>query len=163
MNGELDLMCSKPNKRPQITEEMRMQASVKMVARMVHAGLFQKHETDGFADDICAATKRERHDGYKIARELEERHHWECDFSIADSLEEFGGILDAIHRDAEKKWAEENPMTPLPEGSVVFWNGSLGTVHGVCPYRPHCYKFRNDETKGPESYFVVPFEDVVPT
>lgn len=158
---ELTLTCATGNKRPSITDAMRIQAAEQLVESMVKQRLLDAKEIEGAAADIVRATKWEQRDGYKIARELERYCHWDCDMEIAEAMEEFSGLLQGIYDAAEKQWAADNPREQaFEDGASVTWRGSPATVHGVYEYRPHCYKVRQGEMGSPTSYYVVPFEEV---
>jgi hypothetical protein len=161
MNDELVLVCPKStNKRPQITEEMRRQAAEQIVAEMVTYDLLEGIDQADTVRDIVKATDYETDDGFKIARELERKCHWDCDMQIAEQLDQFGATLDMIYAAAEKVWAAENPKEPeFRDGDPVIWRGKPATVRCVHQYRPQCYEIRQGEL-GPNSAYIVPFEDV---
>lgn len=161
MGDQLGLVCAGRNKRPEKTKDMRLHAAERLVQRMVESGALDGEDTEGCAADIVEATRFEIHDGYRIARELDQRFHWDCDMEIAEQLNEFSGILDDIFREAERKWAAENPREPkFSDGDSVLWRGKPATVHGVCEYYPQYYKIRQGDMKSPGSFYIVPFEDV---
>lgn len=158
---ELTLTCAAGNRRPSITDAMRLQAAQQLVESMVKRHLLETDQVDGAAADIVKATRWEQHDGYRIARELERYSHWDCDMQIVEAMEEFSGLLQCIYDAAEKQWAADNPHEPaFDEGATVIWRGSPATVHGVYEYRPYCYKVRQGEMGSPTSYYVAPFEEV---
>ncbi|MFZ0711379.1 MAG: hypothetical protein WAM53_15185, partial [Terrimicrobiaceae bacterium] len=143
MTEQLQFICCPGNKRPTRTPEMRRQAAVRLVSEMVKTGTVESSDAEATVSDIVKATRFETFDGYKIARELEKWHHWDCDMEIAEQLGEFGGILNQIYDAAEKTWAAENPNEPkFSDGMVVMWRGKPATLHGIYEYRPQCYKVR---------------------
>jgi hypothetical protein len=157
---QLALTCIGDNKRPAITDAMRKQAAEQLVQSMVRQHLLDEGQVEGSADDIVKATRYEQFDGYKIARELESRCHWDCDMPIAEAMEEFHGLLQAIYDDAENRWAADNPRGPeFTDGDAVKWRGQCATVHGVYERRPQCYKVRQGDMR-PDSYYIAPFEEV---
>ena len=158
---QLTLVCDGDNKRPVITDAMRLQAAEQLVEDMVKSGLIEPDQITGSAADIVEATRWERYDGFKIARELERNCHWDCDMQIAEAMEGFNGLIQSIYDTAEKQWAADNPSEPaFGEGATVIWRGNPATIHGVCEYRPQSYKVRQGEMSNPTSYYVVPFEEV---
>jgi hypothetical protein len=156
----LPLICAPGNRRPTHTDAMRLEAAQQLVERLIKSGILPPQEIDGAAEDIAKATRYEWSDGYKMAKELEDRHHWDCDMQIAEALEEFEPILERIYSAAEQQWATENPRDPVyPDGASVTWRGKPATVVGVDVRRPQCYHLRQAAMR-PGSYYVVPFEDV---
>lgn len=161
MVEQLPLVCiHSTNKRPERTDTMRRQAAEQLIADLVKQGIFTAQEaTSEHVDDLVEATRFET-DGYAIAHELDEEHGWECDLTLANALDAFSGILDRIYREVEKRWATENPHGPqFAEGDIVLLNGKPATVVGVSPYRPQCYHLTQGKMQ-PDSYYVVPFENV---
>lgn len=158
---ELKLECvQSTNKRPSKTKEMRRQAACVIAARMIKLGLIDD-ENESIEDIVEATQYAAFDDGYKIAKRLEDRHHWDCDMALAEELDGFSGELEKIHEAAEKQWAAENPHEPaFPAGAVVMWRGEPATVHGIYEYRPQCYRIRRGEMGSENSFYIVPFEDV---
>ena len=128
---------------------------------MIKRGHLEETEADQSIDDIVQATVYEVHDGYKIAKRLEDRFYWDSDMQVAEDMDQFDSILHDVHRAAEAVWAAENPSEPkFADGDTVTWRGIPATVHGICDYRPQCYEVTQGEMKWAEVYFVVPFEEV---
>lgn len=165
MSDQLTLTCTGSiNKRPERTEEMRRQAATK-VAESIFAsdgasGAMSPEELAESVEDIVKATSWGMHDGYKIARELERRFHWDCDMNDAEELDGFSGALERIYDAAEKVWAAENPRDPkFSDGDAVIWRGKAATVRCVYRHRPQCYEILQGEMRQNSAY-IVPFEDV---
>jgi polyhydroxyalkanoate synthesis regulator phasin len=161
MSETLALTCLGNNRRPAKSIAMRQEAATKLVDQMIKGGHIEKDDQGISIANIVEATRYET-DGYKIARELENRHHWDCDMVIAEQMDRFSGILEGVYDIAEKQWAAENPSEPtFLEGESVIWRGKPAVVRGTCEYRPQCYRLQNDEIKaGSSAAFIVPFEDV---
>lgn len=158
---ELPLVCAGATMRPKQTSDMRLQAATELVEHMIKSGVIPDDDREICAQDIAKATRYESYDGYKIARELENLHHWECDMQIAEELEGFSRLLDRIYSAAERQWDTENPRGPkFTDGTTVIWRGKPATVHGVYEHRPQCYRVRQGEMGNETSFYIVPFEDV---
>jgi hypothetical protein len=139
---------------------MRRQAVETLVEHMVQYRTIEPCDAAASIEDILQATCREECDGYQIARELELSFHWDCNLDIAEHLDEFSGILRNIYETAEQQWAAENPHDPAFDvGATVIWKAKSATIVGIYGHRPQCYKVRQGEMR-PNSYYVVPFEDV---
>lgn len=99
-----------------------------------------EHDIDGMADDLAACPSWHRDDGYKFASYLDHHHHWDCDFAIAEHLDDFSYVLDRVVTDAERLWAAENNIQPpFPNGTRVRFGAETGIIdkvykHGVARY-----------------------------
>ena len=164
MTEQLPLVCHGDNKRPKITDRIRRLAAEKLIDRMIKHGLLSADERDDCANDLVKVARFGASDGYHIARELDDRHHWDCDLQMAEELDDLGTMLHDIVRAEEKLWAVENPREPLfKAGDTVLWHKQPATIGGVSPYRPQCYEVHQgkfDAASG--SAYIVPFEDVAP-
>lgn len=160
---QLDLTCDGQNKRPsKRSDEILRAAATRLVKEMVSKGLIEQEDAEDSVAQIARASRYNDMDGYHLARELDDRYGWDCDMQMVEALDEFHWLLDAVHLEAEKKWAAENPREPkFSEGDTVQWHGEDATIHGIYDSRPQYYKVRQGEMSGgPNSYYVVPFEDV---
>jgi hypothetical protein len=155
----LNLVCAGSyNKRPIKSAEMRHRAAETLVADLIKGNLLE--EDDGAADQIVQVTRWGEYDGHRMARELDSRFGWDCDLGLACELDAFDGLLQDIFDAAEKQWATENPHDPqFGSGDTVVWNGTTARIDGICQYRPQCYQVQFGDMR-PNSYYVVPFEDV---
>lgn len=51
-------------------------------------------------------------DGYRIARELEQSHHWECDMAIVEELDTASAVVSQLVRNLTAEWVEKNAIRP---------------------------------------------------
>lgn len=160
MEDTLPLVCTVPNKRPsRPTQETLLEAARVVVDAMVKDGIDLGTDLQGCAEDIADVGRYGEEDGYRLAKSLEDRHHWECDMQIAEALEQYGYEVSKRVDAAVRLWATENPMNPLAIGTSVIWRGKIATVAGVAEHAFHSYLLKNDECPA-NSHWVVAFEDV---
>ncbi|HET6346655.1 MAG TPA: hypothetical protein VFH51_17105, partial [Myxococcota bacterium] len=68
----------------------------------------------------CLAEAWGDFDGYKLAKWLDDKYHWECDAPLVEVLEGASSCVHIAHREAVKAWVEANGITPkLAIGQTV--------------------------------------------
>lgn len=149
--------------RPRFNAEIAKLAAAEIVDTLIAHRLVGAAERD---DCIAGIAKHAgpRDDGYTIARALDRYEHWDCDFEIAEVLNEFGNACDGYVREAEKEWASRtNPQPPVPMGTRIklSW-GKSGIIDGISSYGIASYEVKVDGE--PEnSRYIVRFEDATTT
>lgn len=131
--------------RPKITSEMILEAAEKIAGRLnADARTIANYYRPGM-------------DGYELTRDLDLYAGWsDLTMSDVEILDEMDGIVLGIHRDAEKKWAEENDIQPsLPNGTLI----KQGTIEGVCKYSAARYKVKEPGCTQDGRWLLVKFED----
>jgi hypothetical protein len=66
--------------------------------------------TNDLMEAVTSCTCEE--DGYRLCSYLEHHHHWDCDFTLAEILDDFSGALDNIYRNAVERWIKETGVGP---------------------------------------------------
>lgn len=132
--------------RPKITKEMVLEAAQKIAAKV-----------NGDAETI-AQHYRHPMDGYELARELDRHAGWDLTMSDVEELDCMSGTVGDLHREAEKKWAEENDIQPpLPIGTRI----KSGVISGVCQHSAARYLVKEYGCTQDGRWLLVKFEDAV--
>lgn len=132
--------------RPKITKEMIAEAAKEVAAKV-----------NGDADSIA---KHYQHpmDGYQLARELDRHCYWDLTMSDVEELDCMSGIVDQLHREAEKKWAQENNIQPpLPISTTI----KEGVIEGICDHSAARYRVKETGCTQEGRWLLVKFEDAV--
>lgn len=117
-------------------------AALAMAKRLGKYGLLEADEVEGAARDI-ASIGTAHDDGYRLARELDNRRGWDCDFEMAEHLNDFSGLASQEIHAMEKAWFEAGhaPAQAFAAGARVFVPRfkNAGTVaevygHGFAKY-----------------------------
>ena len=152
-------MTLPPNKRPRhVTEPMARVAAEKIVDELLKLDGFLAEDRDGIVDDIASLRTHYHEDGYKLARELEQCRHWECDMAVAEVLDGFARLCRRELEKAQRAWETENPMEPpFPVGtSVKTPSRGVGVITAI---HRSSYSVRTPELP-PGSVWIIPFEEV---
>lgn len=149
-------------KRPtRATPEMRQGAAIKLANDLI-----SEHDFDAPAEDIAADIVRcspsDYADGYELAKELDDRAHWDITLGIVEALDSWQWLLRQEIADAEKEWAARtSPQPPLPIGTRVrAANGVVGTITGIYEHQPAKFLVLEDGADESKSRFIINFEDV---
>lgn len=139
-------------KRPHITEEMIRQVTDEIAA---------KHEIGD--PDVLPRHYRNHMDGIELAFKLSKFEGWdyghEIDGDFIDELDTISHRVDRIHREAVRKWFEQNDIhPPYSVGTQI----TQGVIDGIDEYGIARYKVKRPEDAGKESWLLVNFEDAVP-
>lgn len=158
----LALACQKPNKRPsQPTAEMIERVALLVAADLKRGGEFDESDTvESIAEDITQAYRRaSSHDGYDIARQLENDHGWMPSAAMVEDLDGMSTGVDRELREAERQWAAENPMDPpFPVGATINTRYGPGIIGEIYKHRPATYLVN---VEGREGSPLILFEDAV--
>jgi len=115
------------------TPAMVERAAAATVADMERCGVLLDIDPEQARRDI-AKCGRSYMDGYELAKALDDRCYWSCDFELAEALDGFAGHLRDALEAAEKEWAERtNPQPPFPDGTRVQFSGGRerGIIDGI--------------------------------
>ena len=155
----------RPNK---LTPEIAELAAREVVGDLIKNGHLEESDLEGAVKDLVKCG-RTHIDGYELAKELEDRCHWECDLEMANELDSFAHAASEEIRKAEKAWAaREAIVPPLPLGAHVkikSWRETeTGLIDGIYEYGAAQYLIKIDadpEADRPSrSRRIVNFEDV---
>ena len=157
---QLPLTCPSPNQRPRrVTDAMALRAAERITDDLIQSSFFGIEERDEIIADLLEVTRFDRTvDGYQIARTLENSKHWECDLQIAECLDRFSDLCSEALRQAEWRWAVENPMKQsFPTGHPVSTAYGDGRIDSIYDRGAHKYVVQVGDRK-----LIIPFEDVRP-
>lgn len=106
-------------------------------------------------------------DGYELARALEERYHWICDFAIAEVLNDLSGVARDLLLKAQKTWADtERPKPPYSINDRIKLrnSGKTGIITEIRGPSQFLVAIDGDpQAFGPsERRSIVNFEDALP-
>lgn len=133
--------------RPRVTQETISHAAQKLAAEN---GWDADRATD------LAKTYRSHMDGYKLAKELESRCHWNISVMDVDALDCMDSEVREIHRAACLSWAKEHDIQPpLPIGTMT----TKGEITGISTYDAACYLVRGKGEINESRRLIVRFED----
>lgn len=158
---------SRPTKA---TPEMELAAAKETVAELVTAGHLTEAEAEDAAANIVAEGRYNR-DGYKLAKALDDRWHWDCDLDMADILDGHSSALDDQIKAAQKAWFEaERPSPPVEIGTRVCFRWGrephTGIVDAIYEYGIAQYTVRVDGDPAADSpsqsRAIINWEDVSP-
>ena len=158
---------SEVEERPRyLTPEIAIAAAKEIVAELIRVGELEDSEAERSIADI-ARVGRTYMDGYELAKTLDDRCHWACNFTMAETLEGFSSVARNEIEKAQKAWVERNKIEPQhPTGTRVRFGSERGTIDGVYEYGPAQYLIKVDgdaKADGPaNSRRIVNFEDVTP-
>lgn len=145
---------------------MALNAGRSIAVSLAKAGLIEESEVEDSAIDI-AKYGRKYMDGYALAKALDDYGHWDCNFEMAEELNEFSSAADYEIGAAEKGWAIANSIAaPLPIGDrvVISRSGETGEITGIYEHGPAKFLIKIDgdpRADGPQtSRRIVNFEDV---
>lgn len=147
------------------TQEMRRAAAERTVDELIRHGHLTQAEREDSIDTLAKAGERHL-DGYQIAKNLDDRYHWDCNLAMAEDLDLFPHHLDDELKKAERAWFERvKPEPPFPDGTrVAFGRGCTGLIDGVYEYgvAKFAIKVDGDAEADTESRrrSIVNFEDV---
>lgn len=147
----------------QATQEIKLAAAHEIVAELIKITAIGAEEKDEAAKQLASVFPWG--DGYEIAKELDQRHSWDCDMEMAEVLDGYGSTVRRLIDKAQAQWvAENNIQPPLPTPSRAIYQGKTGTVTGVYEYGPAKYLFKEDgdplaDTEA-QRRIIVNFEDV---
>lgn len=158
--GELGPVPPRPTARRDAA--LRLGAAKVMADKMMKSGVLDKtDDIDWIAEQIEQAARCST-DGYEIARELERRYSWDCDFEIADKLEKFSWILSSLEDAAQLEWATKYKVTAqLRAGSRVrlLRSKETGIIDEICKWGVAKYTVAIDGDPDTGSRRIVNFED----
>jgi len=150
-------MKPRPNS---LTPEIAEKVARKLVERMVKNDDLQVGQAEQ-AIRVIVKVGRRHMDRYELARALEQRCYWDCDFAIAEALDDFAHLASREIDIAQRAWAQaEKPEPPLPVGSKVIVRDAVGSIAGIYEHGAAQYKVRVD-TDPPNSHRIINFEDAV--
>lgn len=122
-----------------LTQEMRLRIGADIANDLLKAGLIEQDQFEQSAADIAKHGER-HHDGYVLAKKLDNYAYWDCDFQIAEALDQFSYLADREIEKAQKEWAAQHAIEPpFPIGTRVVFKPSdeAGEVTGL--YQPAKY------------------------
>ena len=133
--------------RPVVTEDMIRQAA-EVVATRLSAN----------AEDIVSEYSYPM-DGFELAKELMKWHNWDVSRDDLDILDEVDSLVEALLKEAEKQWFEQNNIQPpLPIGTHI----TLGEITGIYEYDVARYEVKELGQDGDENLLgrrIIKFED----
>lgn len=104
-------------------------------------------------------------DGYEMARELENRHHWSEDRGLMDLMDEGESALRKAHKEIMEQWITVYGIVPSrkigDEVATTNWNrkGQIGTIGKIYEDRAEYGIHYSDQA--PTSFQLIPYEEVI--
>lgn len=112
-----------------MTREIAERVAREIADDLVKNGHIEARQLEDAVHDIVKCASHLWIGGYELAKELDDRCHWDCNLEIAEELDNFSGLVDSEITKAEKDWAERNSIQPpLPIGARVKFGSR--SVHG---------------------------------
>jgi hypothetical protein len=126
-----------------LTPEMKQRIGAEIAADLLKGGHIEASQLEESAADIAKHGER-HHDGYALAKRLDDYAYWDCDFQMAEALDQFSWLAHREIENAEKEWAAANNIQPpFPVGTrVVLKRGEAGEITGL--YQPAKYLIKVD-------------------
>jgi polyhydroxyalkanoate synthesis regulator phasin len=154
--------------RPTIlTPKLAAIAAQSVVEDLVKDGHIKPEEAGDSVSDI-AKHGRQNMDGYELAKTLDDRAYWDCDFQMCEILDGFGWAARAAIEQAQKEWfTRTSPNPPFEIGArVKLRRGETGIIDAIYEHGPaqYCVKIDGDERseEPTNSRRIVNFEDALP-
>lgn len=154
--------------RPKFSPQIARLAAAEVVGELIEARHLQEDQRGDATDDIARYAGGRYSDGYAIAKRLDDRAGWDCNFEMAEILNGLSSTISHHIRQAEELWAARtSPQPPYPIGTRVRLScGETGTLDGVYDHGAAQYtvKIDGDERTEPptNSRRIVNFEDAKP-
>lgn len=155
------------DKRPRnMTPEIALIAATKVAQQLVDARQVEAGDVKELARDIVKHAPGPYVDAYTLARRLEDREGWNCNFQIVSALNTFRDEVRAEIETAEKEWAARvKPQPPHSVGTRVrIGVDEIGDITEIYKYGPakYCVKVDGDPDARPpkNARRIVNFEDV---
>jgi hypothetical protein len=155
--------------RPKFTPEIALEAARKIVDSLFAQGCLEECDDAEECAKAIAKHGRQHMDGYDIAKALDSYCYWDCDFEMAEILNNYSFTVGDLIRKAEKEWAKRNAIQPpLPVGTrIALKGGETGVIDEIYPYgaAQFCVKLDNDPRAQPPTNArrIVNFEDATAT
>lgn len=113
--------------RPRWSDQRTVRDGLSKLLPAVRVWLENSGESDDevLADLLAAWASEQGGDGYKLARYLEQRHHWDVDMELAEIMDNASSYISQAHRALVVAWRKQVDLNYPPVGSRV-----KGTVHG---------------------------------
>lgn len=132
--------------RPKVTKEMILEAATEIAANL-----------DSDAETI-AEHYRHPMDGYQLAKELDRYAYWDLTMSDVEELDGMSGIVDRLHREAEKEWfSDNNIQPPLTVGTAI----KQGVIVDIYKHAAARYSVKENGCTQDGRFLLVKFEDAV--
>lgn len=151
------------SERPRaLTADKKLAVARDVATELEKCGYIEKHEVDAHASDI-AKCARAYMDGYRLAKELDNRCYWDCSFDMAEVLNGWSYAYERALDKEQKAWAEREGISPtLAVGArVKIASGECGEISGVYEHGAAKYLVKIDGTTD-TSRRVINFEDCTP-
>lgn len=154
--------------RPKFSPEIARLAAAEVVGELIEARHIEEAQRGDATDDIARYAGGRYSDGYAIAKRLDDRAGWDCNFEMAEILNGLSSTISYHISAAEKAWAARtSPQPPFPVGTRVRLSASeVGAIDGIYEYGAAQYivKIDGDKAAAPptKSRCVVNFEDAKP-
>lgn len=120
-----------------LTAEGRLKAAITIARELAEARLIEASEVEESARDIAALEAGRFADGFEVAKRLEDRAGWDCNFAMAEVLDGYGHACGREIEAEERRWAERNDVQPpLPDGTRILFapRDERGVIEGVSTY-----------------------------
>lgn len=147
-----------------LTAEGRLNVATTLARELAEARLIRASEVEESARDIAALDVGRYTDGFELAKRLEDRAGWDCNFAMAEVLDGYSGAWREEITAEEKRWAERNDVKPpLPDGTRITFDpdGQRGVIIRVYPYGVASFLVKVDGEPD-NTQRVVRFEDAWP-
>jgi hypothetical protein len=147
-----------------LTAEGRLKAAITIARELAEARLIEASEVEESARDIAALEAGRFADGFEVAKRLEDRAGWDCNFAMAEVLDGYGHACGREIEAEERRWAERNDVQPpLPDGTRILFapRDERGVIEGVSTSRAASFLVRVDG-EADNTRRLVRFEDARP-
>lgn len=153
----------RPRESDEVIRKVAVEAILVEVMRQIPE-MDNDKDRDGVREDLMAIAGTSM-DGYKLCRELERNHHWDCDSALVEIMGGLQWRLSDACKDAVKKWVAFYQVTPFYEaGQKVAYDGAEGIIldYGTA-WHPGCYCIQvPSKGHGPNQGYVVAWEEIDP-
>lgn len=160
-------MSTRPTR---LTDEMKKAVAAELVADLIKEGHLEEDQTDDAIRDIMRCAHNGI-GGYELAKELDDRCHWDCDLEMATVLDDYSFIARNHIDAAQRAWFEsEKPKPPAQPGDRVsfIWGreSHTGTIDSVFEHGAAQFTIKIDGDGAADTSSqrraIVNWEDVTP-
>jgi hypothetical protein len=128
--------------------------------KVIEDGVRAFCEKYGYGDDEMRDVIRvfsPHSNGYKLARELDDRCGWEISPSDVDTLDCVGTHVDAAHRESVRQWVADYDIKPELSIGTHIKRGVIAGIAG--PHSPACYLVKEHGCTRDGRHLLIKFED----
>lgn len=147
-----------------LTAERRLKTATTIALQLAEERLIEASEVAESARDIAALELGPHTDGFEMAKRLETRAGWDCNFAMAEVLDGWGYECGREIEAEERRWAERNDVQPpLADGTRIMFapRDERGVIESVSTYGVARFLVRVDG-EADNTRRLVRFEDARP-